>query len=331
MKSPIIAAALLAGAIPFVHAQSSVVLYGVADAGLVYESGGSAGHVNAVSSGVASGNRIGFKGKEDLGGGMAAFFQLENGYNIDTGTAGQGGLLFGRQAFVGLSGAAGAVSLGRQYSPYYKVMRDVVDPFGIGLAGNSLNIMVGNTRVDNMVEYQSPRYLGWSVDVAYGAGEAPGNGARNRSLGTGLAYTQGRFGAHLVHHRRENATASDHASNTLLAVKYDFGVVVASLAHARNQGLAGADSRDTLLGLTVPLGGAHKVLASVIVHRDGAPAARDARQWAAAYLYGLSKRTDLYAAYGHIDNSNGAAFRVGNATDAGSGDTAFNLGVRHTF
>ncbi|CAN7542600.1 porin [Pseudoduganella sp. LjRoot289] len=330
MKSPIIAAALLAGAIPYAHAQSSVVLYGVADAGLVYESGGSAGRVKALSSGVASGNRIGFKGKEDLGGGMAAFFQLENGYNIDTGTAGQGGLLFGRQAFAGLSGAAGAVSMGRQYSPYYKVMRDAADPFGIGLAGNSLNIMAGNTRVDNMVEYQSPRYLGWSADIAYGAGETPGGSARNRSVGAGLAYTSGRFGAHLVHHRRENAAASDHAGNTLLAVKYDLGVALASLAHARNQGLAGSDSRDTLLGLTVPLG-AHKVLASVIVHRDGTPAGRDARQWALAYLYGLSRRSDLYAARGHIDNRNGAAFRVGNGTDAGSGDTAFNLGVRHTF
>lgn len=330
MKLSIIAATLLAGFIPVAFAQSTVVLYGVADAGLVYERGGSAGNVETVSSGVASGNRLGLKGKEDLGDGMAAIFQLENGYNIDTGSAGQGGLLFGRQAFVGLSGAAGVVSLGRQYSPYYKALRDVADPFGIGLAGNALNIMVGNTRVDNMVEYQSPRYLGWSADLAYGAGEVPGSTAYNRSPGADLAYTQGGLSAHLVHHRHENAAASDRSGNTLAVARYDFGVAIPSLAYARNRGLAGAASSDTLLGLTVPLG-RHKLLTSFIVHHDRTAAGRDARQGALAYLYTLSKRTDLYAAYGHINNSNGAAFHVGNGTDSGSGNTAVDLGVRHTF
>jgi predicted porin len=328
--SHLIGAILLASIVPAAFAQSNVVLYGIADAGLVFERGGSAGNVQSVSSGVGSGNRLGFKGKEDLGGGMAAFFQLENGYNIDTGAAGQGGLLFGRQAVVGLSGAAGAVSLGRQYSPYYKVIRDVADPFGIGLAGNALNVLTGNTRVDNMVEYQSPRYLGWSADLAYGAGEVPGSTAFNRSLGADLAYAQGGLTTHLVHHRHENAAANDHSSNTLAVVKYDLGVAVPSLAYARNQGLAGAASSDTLLGLTVPLG-RHKVLASLIVHHDRTVAGRDARQGALAYVYSLSKRTDLYAAYGHINNRNGATFHVGNGTDAGSGSTAVDLGVRHSF
>src|SRR5690242_19768950 len=107
MKSHFVAALVLGGVVPFVHAQSSVTIYGVADAGLVFESGGSAGSSRNVSSGVASGNRLGFKGREELGGGMAVIFNLENGYNIDTGTAGQGALLFGRQAYVGLTGAGG--------------------------------------------------------------------------------------------------------------------------------------------------------------------------------------------------------------------------------
>lgn len=330
MKSRLIAAIFLGGTVPLVHAQSSVSIYGVADAGIVLERGGSAGNVTNVGSGVASGNRIGVKGREDLGGGLAAIFNLENGYNIDTGSAGQGGLLFGRQAYVGLSGSGGALTLGRQYSPYYKVMRDVADPFGIGLAGNSLNVMVGNTRVDNMVEFQSARTAGWSADLAYGAGETAGDAARNRTLGEGVAYAQGPLNVNLVHHRRENALANDHAANTMLVAKYDFGVAAASLAHAVNHGLAGADSRDTLLGVTAPCGPG-KVLASVIVHRDRTAAARDAEQWALAYSYGLSKRSDLYAAYGHVRNKNGAAFRIGTATDAGSGNTGIDLGVRHIF
>jgi len=323
-------AAPLAGFTPLAHAQSSITLYGVADAGLVLERGGSAGRVTAVSSGVASGNRIGVRGKEDLGGGLSALFNLENGYGIDTGAAGQGGLLFGRQAYVGLTGAGGTLTLGRQYSPWYKVMRDVADPFGIGLAGNALNVMAGNTRVDNMVEYQSPRVAGWAADVAYGAGETAGGAARNRTLGGGVSYARGALQAHLVHHRRDNATASDHAAYTMAVVKYDFGALCASLAHARNQGLAGADSHDTLLGMAAPLGPG-KVLASLIVHRDRAVAGRHARQWAVAYSYTLSKRSDLYAAYGHIDNDNGASFKVGNGTDTGSGPTAVNLGLRHVF
>ncbi|WP_229507261.1 porin [Pseudoduganella rivuli] len=329
-KHRILMAALLAGSSSFACAQSSVTIYGVADAGLVLERGGAAGNVTAVSSGVASGNRLGFKGREDLGGGLAAIFNLENGYGIDTGAAGQGGLLFGRQAYAGLAGAAGTVTLGRQYSPWYKAIRDVADPFGIGMAGNAINVMVGNTRVDNMVEFQSVRYAGWSADVAYGAGETAGGAARNRSLGAGLSYQHGALQAVLVFHRRDNAAATDHAAYGMAVVKYDFGVLCASLAHARNRGLAGADSHDTLLGMTAPLG-TGKLLASVISHRDESSAARHALQWAAGYSYTLSKRSDLYAAYGHIINDNGAAFKAGNGTDAGSGPTAINLGLRHVF
>jgi len=61
---------------------------------------------------VAQGSRIGFKGVEDLGGGLTALFTIENGFNADTGQAAQGGLLFGRTAIVGLSGSKGTVYLG---------------------------------------------------------------------------------------------------------------------------------------------------------------------------------------------------------------------------
>jgi predicted porin len=62
---------------------------------------------------------------------------------------------------------------------------------------------------------------------------------------------------------------------------------------------------------------------------DRSAANQDARQYGIAYLYGLSKRTDLYAAYGRINGHNGAPFTVGNATDDGKGQRAFNLGLRH--
>lgn len=311
-------------------AQSNVTIYGVADAGIVYEGAAPAGSVTRVSSGIASGSRLGFKGKEDLGNGLSAHFVIENGYSIDTGAAGQGGLVFGRQAVVGLSGGFGTVSLGRQYSPFYKVLRDVADPFEIGLAGTATNVIAGYTRVDNMAEYVSPSLAGFTVDLAYGAGETAGDNAYNRSTGATLSYTLQGLTVALSQHRKENATATDHVRSTMLVVKYNIGAYTLNVAQVDTAGLAGADSKDTLLGGSVTLGN-DKVLASYILHDASGANNRDARQWALGYFHTLSKRSDLYAGYGRISNRNGATFTVGNATDTGTGRTGFNLGMRHRF
>jgi len=330
MKRPATCIAVCACLCGAASAQSNVTIYGIADAGIVRETGGPAGSVSRVSSGVGSGARLGFKGKEDLGDGLSAFFQLENGYGIDTGAAAQGGLLFGRQAFVGLAGKFGAVSLGRQYSPLYTTLRDVVDPFEIGLSGNVTNIIPGNTRVDNMVEYKTPRYAGFAADLAYGAGEAAGDSARNRTLGAALSYVAGALNVTLANHIKENADASDSSRYTLLVAKYKVSAFSVDVAHGLTRGLAGARSKDDVLGGSWS-DGAHTLLASFIRHDDQSAANKDARQWAAGYLYGLSKRTDLYLSYGRISNRNGASFTVGNGTDAGSGTTGTDIGIRHRF
>jgi predicted porin len=326
----IVGACALGLSATFAQAQSFVKIYGVADAGIVLERGGPAGSTENVSSGVASGSRLGFKGKEDLGDGTSAFFVLENGINMDTGTAGQGGRLFGRQALVGLAGAAGSVSLGRQYAPYYKVVRDVVDPFCTGLAGNAQNLFPTFTRVDNSVEYQTPKWHGVSADVLYGVGEAAADAARNRTIGASVGYDAGPLTLVLVHHQQGNATGTAHNRNTMLAGRYRFGVVTAHAAYARNRDVLGNASRDALLGVAVRAG-AGRVLASLVVHRDDFGREAHARQAAIGYEYSLSRHTDLYAAYGHIVNRDGAAYTVGNATDAGAGTTGINLGVRHVF
>lgn len=312
-------------------AQSNVAIYGVLDAGLVRESGGAAGSVSNLSSGVASGSRLGFKGKEELGGGLAASFVIENGFNTDTGAAGQGGLLFGRQAYLGLQGGFGAITLGRQYTPYYKALRDVGDPFGaVSLAGRAGNLMATNTRTDNLVEYASPALAGWSADLAYGAGETAGNSAKNRTLGGALSYARGPLNVQLAHHRLDNAAATDRIRNTLLAASYKFGPVTAHGAFAANRGTGSASSRDLVLGVSVPLN-TGKLLASHVRHDDRTIAGKDASQWGIGYTHPLSRRTDIYSAYARIHNHKGAVYTVGNATDKGSGDRAFNLGVRHTF
>lgn len=311
-------------------AQSSVTIYGVADAGLVVDKDAAGDRLTRVASGVASGSRIGFKGKEDLGNGLSALFVLESGFNIDTGTSGQGGLLFGRQAYVGLSGTGGTVTLGRQYSPYYLALRDVADPFVIGLAGTASNIMVTNIRVDNMAQYSTPTWNKLSADVAYGFGEVADDNKKNRSLGGAVHYIDGPLNLTLTHHRKENVAGTDQTRNSLLAMRYDFGVAQANLGYADNRALAGIKSNDVLLGVSVPFGPT-KMVASYIRHNDKSNLNRDAQQWAIGAYYALSKRSDLYTGYGHISNKNGATFVVGNATDNGTGNSGFNLGMRHLF
>lgn len=312
-------------------AQSSVKVYGIADAGLLVERGAPAGNTTKIGSGIASGSRLGIKGTEDLGGGMALGFVLENGNNLDSGTAAQGGLLLGRQAYLRLTTPAGAFGIGRQYSPFYKALDGVADPFCTGLAGNSQNIFANNSRVDNSIEYTTPQVAGFSADVMYGAREVAGDSAKNRSIAASGTYSNGPLTVALAHQRRDDPQALAHSRNTMLTARYQFGAgVTAHVAHARNQSVLGADSKDTLLGLALALP-AGKLLVSYIDHDDGSPLRQDARQAAVGYLYPLSRRTDVYTAYGHINNRNGAAFRVGTATDTGTGTTGFNLGVRHVF
>jgi predicted porin len=326
--APVLTALALMACAP---AHAEVQAYGIVDVGLVRESDAPKGTVTNLSSGVASGSRLGFKGSENLGDGLKASFVLENGFNADTGAAGQGGLLFGRQAYVGLSAGWGALTLGRQYSPYYKALRDVGDPFGaVNLAGRAGNIMATNTRVDNSVEYLSPVAAGLQADLTYVAGETAGDSAGNRALSGALAYARGPLRLQLAAHQLNDAAATDHTNNTLLAASYDAGALTLHAAAARNHGTGRADSRDLVAGVTVPFG-ANRLLLSRVRHVDRTSAAQNATQWGLGFFHALSPRTDLYAAYASILNRHGAAYKVGNATDKGSGSKAANLGLRHAF
>ncbi|HHT9054740.1 TPA: porin, partial [Burkholderia cenocepacia] len=121
MKKTIVAAATLGMFGTAAHAQSSVTLYGLIDAGVAYSNKvattGGHGKLVKYGDGVASGSRWGIRGSEDLGDGLKALFVLENGFSSGDGSIGQGGALFGRQAFVGLSkNGIGSLTFGRQYS-----------------------------------------------------------------------------------------------------------------------------------------------------------------------------------------------------------------------
>ncbi|GGC18962.1 porin [Pseudoduganella buxea] len=344
------------------HAQSNVTIYGIVDAGIVRETGGAAGDVTKLTSGIGSQSRIGFRGVEDLGGDLSAIFTLETGFRLDDGSLdNSSSALFNRQAFVGLkSKSLGTLTLGRQYNPLYNAMSQVADPFGAGYAGNIKNLFPAggvNTRVSNAIVYTTPSWSGFSVDGLYALGEQSGDNTAGRQYAIGFNYTGFGLNVRLVHNNRNNDVAAtgtaaainrDDGKNTLLAANYDFKVVKLFAAYEWDKGLNSSpipvanafglrtpprpstDSNDALVGLTAPVGNG-TVMASWMNKNDKTVNNQDAHQWAVGYSYSLSKRTSAYVAYAKIKNKNGAGYTVGNNNEAGSGDAAFNLGVRHTF
>ena len=166
-------------------AQSSVTLYGVIDTGIEYVSHANTGGGKVIRMPGITGelpSRWGLRGSEDLGGGLKTVFQLENGFNPRGGDMGQGGRLFGRQAWVGLQGPWGQVSLGRQYSMTFWGLTDS-DILGPDIYGSaSLDAYIPNARSDNTIAYMGA-FHGLTLGATYslgrdsaGTGNSPGQG-----------------------------------------------------------------------------------------------------------------------------------------------------------
>ncbi len=352
MNKSFVALALVGAFSGAVHAQSAIEIYGVVDMGFVRDTGAVSGlsrnatvvspSGNNIASGVQSGTRIGFKGTEDLGGGLKGLFVLETGIAADRGGFNQGGLAFGRQTFVGVQGNFGTVSLGRQYTPYFLTLAGVADPFAAGLAGAAQNLMLApgssrpnqGVRMDNTAKYTTPLFSGLSGEVAYGFGEVPGSNSDGRVASASLTYKVKPLALGLAYYRANTVpsltVARDATSSVMLAANWDFGVAKLHAAYADSDEFAGRKTRDFLIGASLPFG-PHTVMVSYINKDDRSALNRDANQAAIGYTYALSKRTNLYAAYARIDNKRGALFTVGNNSELGTADQSFNLGVRHTF
>ncbi|WP_281662603.1 porin [Paraburkholderia fungorum] len=189
---------LAAGA---VHAQSSVTLYGLIDSGLTYTNNQHGQKNFQATSGDTNGSRWGLRGAEDLGGELKAIFTLENGFSIQSGSLGQGGRMFGRQAFVGLSSESyGALTAGRQYD-------SVVDYLGpLSLTGTQYggthfahpydNDNLDNSfRVSNSIKYQSINYGGFKFGGLYGFSNQAGGFSSNRAYSVGASYNWGPLNA----------------------------------------------------------------------------------------------------------------------------------------
>ncbi|MGS1007552.1 porin [Achromobacter anxifer] len=197
MKKIGLSLSLLVVAPPAFAAQSSVELYGMLDSGITYVSGGGKGSsIHTDICGPQGCNRFGLRGREDLGDGVSTVFVLENGFNLQNGKLGQGGLLFGRQAYVGFSSERyGVLTLGRQYDP----LSDTVGMFpssnnfatGYGSHFGDLNNLNQSIRINNAVKYVSPNANGLRLHSMYSFGGQTGDFAANRSWALAGSYASG--------------------------------------------------------------------------------------------------------------------------------------------
>ncbi|MFM0504969.1 porin [Paraburkholderia caffeinilytica] len=251
MKKKAFTLFLLAGIATSAHAQSSITLYGIIDADLNYinnvgvaQSAGSTGHpatyrnralVSQSGNGYQA-NRWGFRGSEDLGDGNAAFFQLENGFSINTGAFASSGVEFNRQAFVGLSNKRyGALSFGRQYD----AMFDLVVPYGpcfffgsyVSDYAGDINEYDGYARVNNAVKYRSPTIDGVTGELLYGFGGVAGSLNQDSTISAALQYDNGTFGIGVGYLRSDNSGSTANTWN---------GSTVGNFISSVTYGFAGA-------------------------------------------------------------------------------------------
>lgn len=369
MKLQAIAGAILALSSAVAGAQtvpaSAVTLYGVMDTGVehltnVGAAGDSLARVPTNTGSVPS--RFGLRGVEDLGGGLKAVFNLEGGIGVDSGVSNQGGRLFGRAAYVGLSGSWGSLTLGRQTTMLFWSLleADIMGPniYGIG----SLDPYVPNARADNAIAYRGS-FGGWTLGATYSLGRDAVN-AGPSPAGTNCA--------------GESATNSKQCREWSAMAKYDAKDWGVAAAIDRMNGGAGAFaglSSASLQDTRVSVNGYAKLgqlkLGGGLIRRDNEGSAATPRSdlWyvGAAYAltpallidgqwlrltyddsankatlgvvrgtYSFSKRTAVYAQLASISNQGASALSVsggaaGSNPAPGRSQTGVMVGVRHAF
>jgi predicted porin len=365
MKKSLIALAALAVA-GVASAQSSVTLFGIVDA-TINHSKTSGGEKKTIldDSGYNS-SRLGFRGTEDLGGGMSASFWLEGGVSNDDG-AGKSpssgtGFGFERRSTVSLAGNWGEVRLGRDYTPtfyndsvfdpfgtngvgtnvIYKARSTVTaTPFAAGAAANNNTV----TRSSNMVSYFLPSNLGgFYGQVAYAFHEnvrpTTTAGDNGRYIGARFGYANGPINVALAAAKKSGTeptvAATPDVKTVNLGAQYDFGVAkLMGEVEREKYDIGGVETtaKGVMIGTLVPVG-AGEIRASLgRVKLDTAGADPRATQVALGYVHNLSKRTALYATYARIKNKDGAALAI-NTNVAGLANrtsSGYDLGIRHSF
>ncbi|CAD6547967.1 porin [Paraburkholderia sabiae] len=200
------------------HADNSVTLYGIVDTGLTWVNNDGGHKSISMTSGNQSGNRWGLKGAEDLGGGLKTIFTLESGFDSTNGKMGQGSRLFGRQAFVGLSGDRwGTLTVGRQYDPLVDLVQPVQgDNFlgGVFISPGDIDNADNSARVNNAIKYTSPSLSGFQFSALYSLGGVAGATGSGQSYAVAAAYSNGPLNVAAGYYHFNNGNAANRGTTT---------------------------------------------------------------------------------------------------------------------
>lgn len=350
------AAALFAAAPAIAQTGSSVQLYGVVDAGIEVNDTGAPGESSRVvmNSGNLAGQRLGFRGNEDLGGGLSALFNLEMGLSVDTGIPlslpDEPTSFFARRSVVGLKGGWGEVNLGRDYTPgFWTVIQ--TDRFRYGLPGTaSTPSQIVVTRASNGLFYVSPTMGGLTARLAYtlGAESATAPKDRGRFYGGSVEYKAGNlFVAAAIQRRRDLTPGSTTSTTPLkehgLGAEYTAGAFTVSAGHwSTDQVTATTGNVDKSkafwlgAGVKVGVGEINAQVTRTTVDIFGRGRGR-AVTMGVEYLHPLSKRTTLYAATGTVRNNDNARLPLNTGSQRtggvvfGADPRAVVAGIRHSF
>jgi predicted porin len=366
MKKSLIALAVLAAS-GTSFAQSSVTVWGVVDAAVSRGTSDLNSVTRLVGSGISS-SQLGFRGTEDLGGGMSASFWLEAGVNNDSGTggatntnnqasgtaaagAGTQGLTFNRRSTVSLTGGFGEIRLGRDYTPQFWNWT-VYDPFGTNGVGTNramassiaIGATVGGTsgtavRASNSVTYlynhganatyaAGNQGLHAAVQMYYGENVST-SATPNDGDGTGIRVGYNAGPLSAAVGYGQTKFAAGNMTMTNFGASYNLGVANLIAQITKDQ-LGTVKGDGMLLGMTAPMG-AGLVRASYSTYENKATLA-DSQQVAVGYVHNLSKRTRAYVTYANVKNGNGATAALGGATGvANKASSGFDIGMTHSF
>lgn len=213
MRGKLLIGALLGLQASALWAQGSMTLYGILDEGLIFNDNAAGHRQYAMVGSVLSGNRFGLLGSEDLGNGLKAVFRLENGFDINTGKLGQGGLMFGRQAYVGFSHERwGTLTLGRQYDESIEFVGPLAAPgqwggYIVTNPGDIENFSAAN-HMNNSIKYQSANLGGLTLGGVYSVGGVAGDFTQNQIVSLGASYVNSSlsFGTSYLNARNPNAS-----------------------------------------------------------------------------------------------------------------------------
>jgi predicted porin len=317
-------------------AQSSVTLYGVADVWFgQLKSGDPATRVaqTKIDSGGLNGSRWGLRGSEDLGGGLKGNFVLESGFNIDTGgfASNSAGGIFGRNAWVGLSGGFGAVKLGRSYTAYDDVRGNIVGGVVFDSAFSPIGDVFGvggdyASRGNNQFHYATPNFGGISAGFSHSLGEDKTATASASSITAfNVAYANGPISAGYAY-QGEKAVGGVGGTDkyNFIGGAYDFGFAkLTAVFNTRKQNTD--EDQEVAIGVQVPFG-AVTLGAGFASNKNELGSATVAKSdgFGLAATYDLSKRTTVYAGIRATKVEDGAGVET-NKTNL----TA--VGIRHRF